>query len=115
MNSKVVKRSTPRTGDFTPSPTPNVTMAEVKHRPSSAPAATTQDNVNIALVEQRLRIVKRNRSKGDDGTGISGTVPPVGHFPVFDVNRPSKPDQQALEVVVREVLNCLLFSDAPMF
>jgi hypothetical protein len=66
-------------------------------------------------VEQRLRIVKRNRTKGgDEALQITGIAPPLAHFPVFDVTRPSKADQQAVEAVVREVLDCLLFSDTSM-
>ena len=111
MNSKTSKqRSAPRTGDFTSSLTATATTAEIKNRPSSAPAASTQET--LSLVEQRLRIVKRNRTRNVEETAIiSGTAPPVCGYPVFDLTRPSKSEQQAVEVVVREVLDCILFPD----
>ena len=74
---------------------------------------------SMSLVEQRLRIVKRNRTKGAEGEGAPGgmsgfasVAPRLAAYPVQDTNVLSKQDQCVVEAVTRDVLDTLFFPES---
>ncbi|KAG5490808.1 hypothetical protein JKF63_00930 [Porcisia hertigi] len=120
-------------------------------RPKSAPVAGVvplQHNISVPTlhisgatsgphtVEDRLRIVKRNRTRDDDSTrthlsprsheaftisdfsypnecvsspGTAGTAPPCAAYPTFNMSRLSKHEQHVMDALVRECTEVLFF------
>lgn len=94
---------------------------------TGAPRSTSPTGSSYSLgtggisVEQRLRIVKRSR--GDSGASVGGgggsrppaVEPPSEQFPSFDTRHSmmSSEDKVLVEALLGDVINCMLFPDAP--
>ena len=146
LGSGKIKRQSVKTG-FTDSPSiavvppfpASATPLNDKSRPNSAPLqnlvngstpnspspsigsggvglATSVDQ--SSLVEQRLRIVKRNRSRSIDDIIAAqlpeATEPPCKSFPCFDRTPIKKSEQQLVDATLHETVDAVLFADMMM-
>ncbi|KAK7202272.1 hypothetical protein NESM_000298700 [Novymonas esmeraldas] len=125
---------------------PRHVPSPVYERPSSAPVASvvqpqTSNGVAGGLhsVEERLRIVKRNRTRDEDlartppspqvqevvasdsasshlplghdtNSPSLGSVPPSSAYPTFNTSRLSKHEQHVMDAMVREFTEVLFFA-----
>ncbi|CCW63239.1 unnamed protein product [Phytomonas sp. EM1] len=69
----------------------------------------------LALVEERLMIIKRSRASSRSSANSSASpavraeVPPCEAYPTFNLSKPSRQDQQTLEALAAECMNALFF------
>jgi hypothetical protein len=106
----------------------------LKSRPNSAPlqsppgmstvpvvGSSAASSDSMSLVEQRLRIVKRNRSKGAEeggaggaggagGSGLPTIASKAAMYPAQDSTALTKQDKSVVEAITRDVLDALFFS-----
>lgn len=94
-----------------------VGMATVPGASGTVASAGASDS--MSLVEQRLRIVKRNRSKGaEEGSsspattlsGLPTATPKLAAYPVQDTSSLTKQDKSLVEAITRDVLDALFFT-----
>ena len=136
-NTSVSSEYTAPTSSYYPSSNPTATSPNTSStvdsghysgapRSTSPPGSsyTLRDNSNVSQgggavgsVEQRLRIVKRNRGKIDESGGrpVPAVEPPSPQFPTFDTRHTlmSSEDKVLVEALLGDVVNCMLFPDAP--